>query len=98
MQPTVFAELTNDMTIAREAIFGPVLSIISFRDEEEAMTIANATPYGLANYVQSGDGEPRNRMAKRLRSGMVEMNGQPRGAGSPFGDLRHSDGAREGGT
>ncbi|MBO6726531.1 MAG: aldehyde dehydrogenase family protein [Rhizobiaceae bacterium] len=97
VQPTVFADVTNDMSIAREEIFGPVLSIIPFEDEEDALRIANDTPYGLTNYVQSADGERRNRMAKSLRSGMVEMNGQPRGAGSPFGGLRHSGGGREGG-
>lgn len=98
VQPTIFADVTNDMTIAREEIFGPVLSIIPFEDEEDALQIANDTPYGLTNYVQSADGERRNRMARGLRSGMVEMNGQPRGAGSPFGGVRHSGGAREGGT
>ncbi|MFZ2099717.1 MAG: aldehyde dehydrogenase family protein [Oricola sp.] len=98
VQPTVFADVTNDMTIAREEIFGPVLSIIPFEDEEDAVRIANDTPYGLTNYVQSGDGERRIRLAKRLRSGMVEMNGQPRGAGSPFGGVGQSGGAREGGV
>nr|WP_210326041.1 aldehyde dehydrogenase family protein [Oricola nitratireducens] len=98
VKPTVFADVTNDMTIAREEIFGPVLSIIPFEDEEDAVRIANDTPYGLTNYVQSGDGERRNRLARRLRSGMVEMNGQPRGAGSPFGGVGHSGGGREGGV
>ena len=97
VQPTVFADVANDMTIAREEIFGPVLSIIPFDDEEEAIAIANDTPYGLTNYVQSQDGERRNRVARRLRSGMVEMNGQPRGAGSPFGGVKASGRAREGG-
>jgi len=98
VQPTVFADVTNDMTIAREEIFGPVLSIMAFDDEDEAVAIANDTPYGLTNYVQSADGARRNRMAKRLRSGMVEMNGQPRAAGSPFGGVGHSGLAREGGV
>lgn len=97
VQPTVFADVSNEMTIAREEIFGPVLSIIPFEDENDAIRIANDTPYGLTNYVQSSDGERRNRLARQLRSGMVEMNGQPRGAGSPFGGVRHSGGAREGG-
>lgn len=97
VQPTVFADVSNDMTIAREEIFGPVLSIIPFKDEDEAVAIANDTNYGLTNYVQSADGARRNRLARRLRSGMVEMNGQARGAGSPFGGVRHSGGAREGG-
>jgi aldehyde dehydrogenase (NAD+) len=98
VRPTVFADVTNKMTIAREEIFGPVLSIIPFDTESEAIAIANDTPYGLTNYVQSLNGETRNRVARQLRSGMVEMNGQPRGAGAPFGGVRHSGGAREGGV
>ncbi|AKI03411.1 NAD-dependent aldehyde dehydrogenase (plasmid) [Hoeflea sp. IMCC20628] len=98
VQPTVFADVTNEMRIARKEIFGPVLSIIPFENEEDAIRLANDTPYGLTNYVQSGDGERRNRLAQRLHSGMVEMNGQPRGAGSPFGGVGHSGGAREGGS
>lgn len=97
VQPTVFADVSNDMTIAREEIFGPVLSIMPFDSEDEAIAIANDTPYGLTNYVQSRDGERRNRVARRLRSGMVEMNGRPRGAGSPFGGVKASGRAREGG-
>ncbi len=97
VRPTVFADVNNDMTIAREEIFGPVLSIIPFDNEEEAIKIANDTPYGLTNYVQTQDGDKRNRVARRLRSGMVEMNGQPRGAGSPFGGYKQSGNGREGG-
>jgi aldehyde dehydrogenase (NAD+) len=97
-RPTVFADVNNDMTIAREEIFGPVLSIIPFDTEEEAIRIANDTPYGLTNYVQSGDGARRNRVALALRSGMVEMNGQPRGAGAPFGGVKASGNGREGGV
>jgi aldehyde dehydrogenase (NAD+) len=98
VRPTVFADVTNDMTIAREEIFGPVLSIIPFESEEQALAIANDTPYGLTNYVQSGDGARRNRLARRLRSGMVEMNGKSRGRGSPFGGMKASGIGREGGT
>lgn len=98
VRPTVLADVANQMTIAREEIFGPVLSIIPFDDEDQAVEIANDTPYGLTNYVQSQDRERRNRVARRLGSGMVEMNGQPRGAGAPFGGVRHSGGAREGGV
>ncbi len=98
VRPTVFADVSNDMTIAREEIFGPVLSIIPFDNEEEAIRIANDTPYGLTNYVQSTDGEKRKRVARRLRSGMVEMNGLPRGAGSPFGGVKASGNGREGGS
>ena len=97
-RPTVFADVNNEMTIAREEIFGPVLSIIPFETEEEAIRIANDTPYGLTNYVQSGDDARRNRMALALRSGMVEMNGQPRGAGAPFGGVKASGNGREGGV
>jgi aldehyde dehydrogenase (NAD+) len=97
VRPTVFADVKPGMTIEREEIFGPVLSMIPFDTEEEAVTIANDTPYGLTNYVQSGDGARRNRLARALRSGMVEMNGQSRGAGSPFGGVKLSGRAREGG-
>ena len=98
VRPTVFADVSNDMTIAREEIFGPVLSIIPFSNEEEAIQIANDTPYGLTNYIQTQDGAKANRTARRLRSGMVEMNGQGRGAGSPFGGYKQSGNGREGGV
>ena len=98
VRPTVFADVTNDMTIAQEEIFGPVLSIMPFETEEEAVAIANDTPYGLTNYVQSQDDARRNRMARQLRSGMVEMNGQSRAAGSPFGGMKQSGNGREGGV
>ena len=98
VRPTVFADVSNDMTIAREEIFGPVLSIIPFEGEEEAIAIANDTPYGLTNYLQSQDDARRNRVARRLRSGMVEMNGKSRGAGSPFGGMKQSGNGREGGV
>ena len=97
VRPTVFADVNNDMTIAREEIFGPVLSIIPFDTEAEALQIANDTAYGLTNYVQSQDGAKRNRFARHLRSGMVEMNGKARGAGSPFGGMKASGTGREGG-
>jgi aldehyde dehydrogenase (NAD+) len=98
VRPTVFADVSNDMTIAREEIFGPVLSLIPFEGEDEAIAIANDTDYGLTNYVQSQDGARRNRMARRLRAGMIEMNGTSRGAGSPFGGMKASGIGREGGT
>jgi aldehyde dehydrogenase (NAD+) len=97
VRPTVFADVKPGMTIEREEIFGPVLSIIPFDSEEEAVQIANDTPYGLTNYVQSSDGARRNRLSRRLRSGMVEMNGKSRGAGAPFGGVKASGRAREGG-
>ncbi|MGQ0566270.1 MAG: aldehyde dehydrogenase family protein [Gemmobacter sp.] len=98
VKPTVFADVTPGMTIEREEIFGPVLSIIPFDTEADAVRIANDTPYGLTNYVQSQDGARRNRLSRALRSGMVEMNGKSRGAGSPFGGVKQSGRAREGGT
>ncbi|KGM49850.1 aldehyde dehydrogenase family protein [Pseudooceanicola atlanticus] len=98
VKPTVFADATNQMTIAREEIFGPVLTMIPFDTIEDAIEIANDTPYGLTNYVQTQDAEKANRMALSLRSGMVEMNGQPRGAGSPFGGMKASGNGREGGV
>ena len=98
VKPTVFADVNNDMIIAREEIFGPVLSIIPFDTEDQAIAIANDTVYGLTNYVQSTDDEKRTRVARKLRSGMVEMNGQSRGAGSPFGGMKASGNGREGGV
>ena len=97
VRPTVFADCTNDMTIMREEIFGPVLSMMPFDSEEEAIAIANDTNYGLTNYVQTSDGEKANRVARRLRSGMVDMNGKGRSAGSPFGGYKQSGNGREGG-
>ncbi len=97
VKPTVFADVVPGMTIEREEIFGPVLSMLPFDSEDEAVAIANDTPYGLTNYVQSADGARRNRLARRLRSGMVEMNGRPRSSGSPFGGVKASGRAREGG-
>ncbi len=98
VRPTVFADVTPDMTIAREEIFGPVLSIMPFEDEAQAIEIANDTPYGLTNYVQSVDPARRNRLALALHAGMIEMNGRPRGAGAPFGGVGQSGRAREGGV
>lgn len=98
VQPTVFADCNNEMTIMREEIFGPVLSMMPFDTEEEAIAIANDTDYGLTNYIQTSDGEKANRVARRLRSGMVDMNGQARSAGSPFGGYKQSGNGREGGS
>ncbi|MCV6587155.1 MAG: aldehyde dehydrogenase family protein [Marinibacterium sp.] len=97
VKPTVFADVTNDMTIGHEEIFGPVLSIMKFDSEDEAIAMANDTVYGLTNYVQTTDGARANRLARVLRSGMVEMNGQSRAAGSPFGGIKQSGNGREGG-
>lgn len=97
VRPTVFADVSNDMSIAQQEIFGPVLSIIPFDNEDEAVKIANDTIYGLTNYVQSQDDDRRRRLARRLRAGMVEMNGEALGAGSAFGGVKASGRAREGG-
>ncbi|TQV75782.1 aldehyde dehydrogenase family protein [Denitrobaculum tricleocarpae] len=98
VRPTIFADVNNQMTIAREEVFGPVLCMIPFDTEEEAVEIANDTPYGLAAYVQSGSPERANRVARRLRAGMVQINGAQRPAGSPFGGYKQSGNGREGGT
>jgi aldehyde dehydrogenase (NAD+) len=98
VKPTVFADVSNDMLIAREEVFGPVLSLIPFDTEEEAIAIANDTVYGLTNYVQTTDGAKANRVARALRSGMVEMNGTSRANGSPFGGYKQSGNGREGGV
>ncbi|WP_420405180.1 aldehyde dehydrogenase family protein [Nisaea sp.] len=97
VKPTVFADVTNDMTIAKEEIFGPVLSIMSFESEEEAVRIANDTPYGLTSYVQTGDPERAKRLARQLRAGMIQLNGAGRAPGSPFGGYKQSGNGREGG-
>lgn len=98
VKPTIFADVSNDMQIAQQEIFGPVLAMIPFDTEEEAIRIANDTVYGLTNYVQTQDGEKAQRVARRLRSGMVEINGQSRGAGAPFGGYKQSGNGREGGV
>ena len=97
VRPTVFADVTPDMTIANEEIFGPVLSIMKLESEAEAVEVANDTPYGLTNYVQSQDVDRRHRLARQLRSGMVEMNGKSRAPGAPFGGMKQSGNGREGG-
>jgi len=98
VKPTIFADVNNDMNIAREEVFGPVLCMIPFDTEEEAINIANDTVYGLTNYVQTQDSAKANRIARRLRSGMVEMNGTFRALGSPFGGYKQSGNGREGGV
>ena len=97
VRPTVFAGVSNDMTIARDEIFGPVLAIIPFDTEDEAVELANDTPYGLAAYLQTGDPERAERVTRRLRSGMVQLNGAGRAAGAPFGGYKQSGVGREGG-
>ncbi len=98
VRPTVFADVTPDMTIYREEIFGPVLAISPFESEEQAVQMANDTVYGLTNYIQTQDDEKRLRVARQVRSGMVETNGVSRINGSPFGGYGQSGNGREGGT
>ena len=98
VRPTVFADVTNEMTVAREEIFGPVLSIMPFDDEEEATRIANDTPYGLGNYIQTRDAAKAARIARRLRSGMVQINGHSLADAAPFGGYKRSGNGREGGA
>jgi len=95
VKPTVFTDVRNDMTIAREEIFGPVLCIISYEDEEDAVRIANDTPYGLSAYVTSGDLERARRVAKRMRSGNVHINGARVDFGGCFGGYKQSGNGRE---
>ena len=97
VKPTAFADVNNKMEIARTEIFGPVLSIIPFENEEEAISIANDTDYGLTNYIQTKDKEKANRVARRLRSGMVDVNGAGIAVDAPFGGFKHSGIGREAG-
>ncbi len=97
VQPTIFADVTNDMRIAKEEVFGPVLALIPFDTEEQAIAIANDTPYGLAAYVQTGDAKRAERVASKLKAGMVHINGGPHRYGSPFGGYKQSGNGREGG-
>jgi len=97
VKPTVFADVNNDMDIARTEIFGPVLSVIPFETEEEAIQIANDTPYGLTNYIQTQDKEKVKRVARKLRSGMVDVNGAGIAVDAPFGGFKHSGIGREAG-
>ena len=98
VRPTVFADVDNEMRIAREEIFGPVLSIIPFDTEEEAINISNDTSYGLTDYVQTADNKRMQRVARKLRAGMVQANGASRAPGSPFGGYKQSGNGREGGV
>jgi len=97
VKPTVFADVSNMMRISREEIFGPVLVIIPFEDESDAIRIANDTPYGLAAYVQTSDQDKAERVASRLRAGAVHVNGGGFNYGSPFGGYKQSGNGREGG-
>ena len=94
-RPTVFADVTNDMTIAREEIFGPVLSIIPYETEAEAIEMANDTVYGLSGYVQSGDVDRARKVANQLRAGNVHVNGAGADFNAPFGGYGQSGNGRE---
>ena len=94
VKPTVFANVTNDMTIAKEEIFGPVLSIIKYENEDEAIKLANDTEYGLAGYVQGEPGHAKE-VARKIRAGQIIINGGARGTGAPFGGYKSSGNGRE---
>jgi aldehyde dehydrogenase (NAD+) len=98
VRPTVFADVTPAMTIAREEIFGPVLSMLTYDSEEEAVAMANATTYGLAGYVQSGDIARARRIGSQLRAGRVYLNGAPADQSVPFGGYKQSGNGREHGV
>lgn len=97
IQPTIFCDVNNEMRIAREEVFGPVLVMIPFDTEEEAIAIANDTVYGLTNYLQTQDPDKAKRVARRLRSGMVRVNGIDSQGAAPFGGYKQSGNGREGG-
>ncbi|WP_230533967.1 aldehyde dehydrogenase family protein [Microvirga roseola] len=95
VQPTIFADVRNDMTIAREEVFGPVLAIIPYESEEDAIVIANDTVYGLSSYVTTRDPQRARDIARRLRTGMVHLNGAPLDSAAPFGGYKQSGNGRE---
>lgn len=98
VRPTVFANVRNDMTIARDEIFGPVVSILPYRDEDDAVRIANDTNYGLAGYVSSGDIERARRIASQMRAGQILLNGAHPDFAAPFGGYKQSGNGREWGV
>jgi acyl-CoA reductase-like NAD-dependent aldehyde dehydrogenase len=95
VKPTVFSEVRNDMTIAREEIFGPVLSIIAYEGEDDAATIANDSDYGLSGGVWSADPERAKAFARRIRTGQIEVNGGAFNPNAPFGGYKNSGYGRE---
>lgn len=98
VKPTVFSHVTNDMTIAQEEIFGPVLSLIGYEDDEDAVRIANDTLYGLSGYISSGDPERAKKIARLIRTGNVHLNGAPVDNNAPFGGYKQSGNGREWGA
>jgi aldehyde dehydrogenase (NAD+) len=97
VKPTVFSHVSNEMTIAREEIFGPVLVIIGYEDDDDAVRIANDSAYGLSGYI-SGDGDRARAMARRIRTGNVHLNGAPGDLNAPFGGYKQSGNGREWGA
>jgi aldehyde dehydrogenase (NAD+) len=98
VKPTVFSHVTNDMTIAREEIFGPVLSLIGYEDDADAIRIANDTVYGLSGYISSGDPERAKKVARQIRTGNIHLNGAPVDNKAPFGGYKQSGNGREWGA
>jgi aldehyde dehydrogenase (NAD+) len=95
VKPTVFANVTNDMTIAREEIFGPVMVLIGYQDEDDAVRIANDSSYGLGGMVSSADTDRARKVARKMRTGTVHINGAPLAMDSPFGGYKQSGNGRE---
>ena len=95
VKPTVFSHVTNDMSIAQEEIFGPVLSLIGYADDDDAVRIANNTVYGLSGYISAGDPERARQVARRIRTGNIHLNGAPPDQKSPFGGYKQSGNGRE---
>jgi aldehyde dehydrogenase (NAD+) len=98
VKPTVFTDVNNQMVIAREEVFGPVLAILPYDSEDEAVSIANDTPYGLSGYVSSGNLDRARRIASRLRTGMVHINNASLDSMAPFGGYKQSGNGREWGA
>ena len=95
VRPTVLANVTNDMTIAREEIFGPVITLITYKDDDDAVRIANDSDYGLAGFVSSSDVDRARSVARRIRTGMVHVNGAALDFNAPFGGYKQSGNGRE---
>lgn len=95
IQPTVFGQVTNDMVVAKEEIFGPVLTILPYEEESDAVRIANDTPYGLAAYLWTNDSEASRRIARQIKAGSIHVNGGGVDFGMPFGGYKQSGNGRE---